>query len=96
MIESALEKKLRDGVKGLGGLCYKFVSPGNAGVPDRVVILPDGRVHFVEVKTEKGRLSKGQTVMQIRMGLHGATVRTLHGLADVEQYIQELTHAHGV
>ncbi len=33
-----------------GGLCLKFVSPGTAGVPDRIVLLPEGRLGFVEVK----------------------------------------------
>ena len=40
MLENELEKKLRDKVKKLGGKAYKFVSPGNAGVPDRLVVLP--------------------------------------------------------
>ena len=40
MLENELEKKLRDKVKKLGGKAYKFVSPGNAGVPDRLVFLP--------------------------------------------------------
>lgn len=38
--ETDIEYKLRDKVKALGGRAYKFVSPGNAGVPDRLVVLP--------------------------------------------------------
>lgn len=63
MTEKQLEQKLVTAVRGLGGIAYKFVSPGHAGVPDRVVLLPEGRVVFVEVKTPKtGRLSKLQQV----------------------------------
>ena len=40
MLEKDIEEKLRNKVKKLGGKAYKFVSPGNAGVPDRLVILP--------------------------------------------------------
>ena len=43
MLEREIEKKLVDGVRKLGGRAYKFVSPGNDGVPDRIVVLP-GRV----------------------------------------------------
>lgn len=43
MKESEIEARLVRGVKALGGVAYKFVSPGNVGVPDRVVVLPGGR-----------------------------------------------------
>jgi hypothetical protein len=56
MREAAVEKHLREKVKALGGKAYKFVSPGNAGVPDRLVLLPGGKVVFVELKAP-GRLS---------------------------------------
>nr|DAN88233.1 MAG TPA: Nuclease [Caudoviricetes sp.] len=39
-----------------GWLCWKFVSPGRRGVPDRIVIRPGG-VAFVEVKRKGGRVS---------------------------------------
>ena len=50
MRESSIESKFRDEVKEVGGMAYKFVSPGNAGVPDRVVILQGGKSGFVELK----------------------------------------------
>jgi hypothetical protein len=50
MRESAIEAYLRDRVKELGGKAYKFVSPGNTGVPDRLVCLPGGRIAFAELK----------------------------------------------
>ena len=50
MKEAAIEAYLRDRVKEIGGKAYKFVSPGNGGVPDRLVCLPDGRAVFVELK----------------------------------------------
>jgi hypothetical protein len=50
MRESELEKKFRVLVKKAGGKAYKFLSPGNDGVPDRIVILPGGRIGFVELK----------------------------------------------
>lgn len=40
--EKTTEKYLRDEVRKIGGRAYKFVSPGNTGVPDRLVCLPGG------------------------------------------------------
>ena len=67
MKESEIEARLVRGVKALGGVAYKFVSPGNVGVPDRVVVLPGGRVIFVELKAEGGRLSPMQRLSLIHI-----------------------------
>ena len=48
--EKTLERKLTEAVKAMGGIAPKFVSPGFAGMPDRLVLLPDGKCGFVEVK----------------------------------------------
>lgn len=50
MREKTIEKKLWDAVKATGGVAPKFVSPGLDGVPDRLVLLPGGRIAFIEVK----------------------------------------------
>ena len=50
MREKTIEKKLADVVKARGGRAPKFTSPGTDGMPDRLVLLPEGKVGFVEVK----------------------------------------------
>lgn len=50
MREKTLEQKFRAAVKAVGGLALKFTSPGFDGVPDRIVLLPGGKMAFVEVK----------------------------------------------
>lgn len=50
MREQFIEKKFTDAVKKMGGIAPKFVSPGLDGVPDRLVLLPMGRMAFVEFK----------------------------------------------
>ena len=50
MRENEIEAKLVTAVKAVGGVCWKFTSPGTAGVPDRIVLMPSGRIGFVEVK----------------------------------------------
>ncbi|KGK87349.1 VRR-NUC domain-containing protein [Clostridium sp. HMP27] len=50
MREKVIEKKLVMEVKKRGGICPKFTSPGFDGMPDRLVLLPYGKIAFVEVK----------------------------------------------
>ncbi|MDI5754298.1 VRR-NUC domain-containing protein, partial [Salmonella enterica subsp. enterica serovar Montevideo] len=46
--ENLIEKHLVAEVKKAGGVAYKFISPGHRSVPDRIVLLPGGRIVFVE------------------------------------------------
>ena len=48
--EKSIEIYLRDRIKKVGGIAFKFISPGNDGVPDRLLCLPTGQVIFVELK----------------------------------------------
>ena len=57
MREKDIEKILVAEVRKLGGRAYKWVSPGNDGVPDRIVIFPGKTPVFVELKTDTGKLS---------------------------------------
>lgn len=50
MREKLIEQKLVHKVKAAGGIAPKFVSPGLDGMPDRLLLLPGGRMAFVEVK----------------------------------------------
>ena len=50
MREKTVEQRLVKAVKNRGGICPKLVCPGFDGMPDRLVLLPDGKVGFVEVK----------------------------------------------
>ena len=59
-LEQALERKLRLEVKAKGGLALKFVSPERAGVPDRLVLIPEGRVYFIELKAPGKSMSPKQ------------------------------------
>lgn len=90
MKESAIEARLVRMVRERGGLCYKFVSPGNPGVPDRIVITPGGRTIYVELKTEVGRLSGLQKWQRSELEKRGADIRVLKGLAQVKQFVEEV------
>jgi len=90
MKESSIESRLVRMVRDRGGLCYKFVSPGNPGVPDRIVITPAGRTVYVELKTEVGRLAAIQKWQHEEMRKRGADVRTLKGLDQVKAFVEEV------
>ena len=66
MREKAIESKLAAAVKASGGICPKWVSPGFDGVPDRLLLLPTGRISFVEVKAPG---KKPRPLQRVRHGL---------------------------
>ena len=89
MLEKDIEKILVNEIKKLGGRAYKWVSPGNDGVPDRIVILPGMRPAFVELKTEKGQLSALQKVQIKRLREMGQDVKILYGESQVRDFLED-------
>lgn len=90
MRESFIEEKLTKAVKQNGGVCWKFTSPGIAGVPDRIVLMPKGNIAFVEVKApgEKPRplqLSRHRLLRRL-----GFRVYVLDALEDIDKIIKEV------
>lgn len=90
MRESTIERRLTNGVKRAGGWALKFTSPGCAGVPDRLVLLPEGKAIFVELKTETGNLTALQIATHNRIRNLGFDVRTLYGREYVDGFLQEI------
>lgn len=90
MRESAVERKLVTGIRKAGGIAYKFVSPGHAGVPDRLIILPECQPFFVELKQDTGRLTELQKACHAQLKKLGCTVFTLYGADDVSRFLQAL------
>ena len=90
MKESQIERRLVEGVKRLSGMCLKFVSPGTLGVPDRIIITAKGRVIFVELKTETGRLTKIQRYVIGEMQKRGADARVVKGIDEVKELLAEI------
>ena len=88
MTESRIEQKFTRELKALGCLVYKFVCPGNSGVPDRLVIYPDGTVAFIELKTEQGLTSPLQKYQIDKIQKYGVPCHILHGMDQVDEYIQ--------
>lgn len=86
MLEKDIEKILTTEIKKLGGRAYKFISPGNSGVPDRIVVLPGGKIMFVELKTKTGSLSVLQSVQVKRLIELGQKVYVVYGLKGLRDF----------
>lgn len=91
MRERDIEEHLKEKIEKLGGLCMKWSSPGCTGVPDRIVFLPGGRVYFVELKRESGRVRARQKVMIEKLMSLGCRAVVLSSLEEVEQFVQEVS-----
>ena len=93
MREKTLERKLAEAVKAMGGIAPKFISPGFAGMPDRLVLLPDGKCGFVEVKR---RGEKPRPLQEARHGMLrqlGFKVYILDCAGQIEEVLHEISTA---
>ena len=90
MTEKELEKKFREAVRREGGKAYKFVSPGNDGVPDRLVVLPGGYIGFVELKRKGKRPTALQRLRIQHLKNLGCLVTILDKPEDIEKVIRQI------
>lgn len=90
MQEKQVEAYLREQVRKIGGKAYKFVSPGNTGVPDRLVCLPGGRAVFVELKAP-GKAPRPLQIHQIGLLRQmGFRVEVMDSIAQVDTFVKGL------
>ena len=91
-LERDIERALVGMIKRHGGLCLKWVCPGWSGVPDRIILLPGGRVLFVEVKRPKGgevrKLQEWWSHQLTRLGFAHWYVHNKKDLDALEKYIE--------
>jgi len=88
--EKDVESRLVSEVKKYGGICPKWVSPGFDGVPDRIVLMPGGRIGFVEVKAKGKHPRPLQTARLELLKCLGFPVFVLDDVADIEKIIDEI------
>ena len=77
MAEKQIEQRLVTAVREAGGWCPKFISPGTNGMPDRIVLMPGGRIAFVEVKAPGQKPRKLQIRRHLRLRYLGFQVFVL-------------------
>ena len=93
MREKDIETYLCKTVERIGGQAFKFTSPMNRGVADRVVCLPDGTVWFIEVKAPDGRLTELQKRFGRRMTDLKQNYAVLYTKEEVDEWFRTCQYA---
>lgn len=90
MREKVIEEYLRDRIKAVGGRAYKFVSPGNTGVPDRIILLPRGKIVFAELKAPGKKPTALQELQHKRIQALGFKVLVIDDKSKVDDLINHI------
>lgn len=90
MREKEIEQKLVVEVKKKGGICPKFASPGFDGMPDRLVLLPKGKLAFVELKAKGKKLRPLQLRRKRQLEKLGFLVYCIDDEKKIEDVLQEI------
>lgn len=88
--ENMIEQRLRKETKARGGLALKFVSPGMSGVPDRLVLMPGGRMAFVELKAPGKNLRELQKKRKEQLEKLGFVVYAADSLEMIGGILDEI------
>ncbi len=89
--EKTIEQKLVHEVRLMGGLALKYVSPGFDGVPDRLVLLPDGKAAFVELKAPGKKLRPLQERRKRQLEALGFSVFCVSGMEQIGGVLNEIS-----
>ena len=90
MRERDIEKKLTKAVKAQGGMCPKLISPGMDGMPDRLVLMPQARIGFVEVKRPGARPRPLQERRHAQLRSLGFLVLVLDDPEKIPEIVKEI------
>jgi hypothetical protein len=92
MLEKQIEAKVCDYAKERGLLVYKFTSPARAAVPDRMFVLPSGKIFFCEFKRGGQKATAAQQREHLRLQQHNVIVyvvdNVLSGLRMIDDMIE--------
>ena len=92
MYERTIEQKLAARVKAMGGIAPKFTSPGFDGMPDRLVLLPGGRMGFVELKTPRKKPRPLQLARHRLFRRLGFKVYVIDEINQIDSVLEEISH----
>lgn len=90
MNEKLIEHKLREQTKHLGGLALKFSSSYHRGMPDRLILMPNGKIGFAEIKTTGKKPTGLQKVAHKQLRELGFKVEVIDKPEQIEEFLNEL------
>lgn len=90
MRENVIERQLAMAVKKMGGMAVKFVSPGLDGVPDRIILLPERKMAFVELKAPGKKLRALQEKRKRQLETLGFPVYVIDGVEQIGGVLDEI------
>ena len=90
MLEKSVEQKLIKAVKNKGGLALKFISPNFNGVPDRLVLMPFGKMAFVELKAPKKKMRAMQIKRKRQLESLGFSLYCVDDIGMIGDVIDEI------
>lgn len=90
MLEKEIERKLVKQTKACDGMCLKFTSPSLTGIPDRIILLPKGKIGFVEVKGPGQRPRPIQIKRIKQLKNLGFKVFVLDDENDIDKILKEI------
>lgn len=90
MRERDIEKALTKEVKKRGGLELKFVSPGMAGVPDRLLLMKYGKIAFVELKAPRKEMKPLQILRKRQLESLGFLVYCIDSKEKIGGVLDEI------
>ena len=92
MREKDIEKELAARTKAMGGIAPKFTSPGFDGMPDRLVLLPRGRMGFVELKAPGRKPRPLQLARHRLLRRLGFKVYVINEINQIDSILEEISH----
>ena len=90
MRENVIERQLAMAVKKMGGMAVKFVSPGLDGVPDRIILLPNRKLAFVELKAPGKKPRALQEKRKRQLEELGFPVYVIDGVEQIGGVLDEI------
>lgn len=90
MNEKLTERKLREEIKKLGGLALKFSSPYHRGMPDRIVLMPEGKISFAEIKTTGKKPTELQKKAISELRALGFKAEIIDSQETLNKYLEEI------
>lgn len=90
MLEKKIESKLVEEVNKINGLCLKLNSQSANGIPDRLVLLPKGKLYFIELKRPGEKLRSLQKYWARTINKIGFNIIKIDNLESVDKFIEKV------